>query len=79
MFRSLNCKGQGLVEYLVLLCLVAVTTIGVVSVVGQNIKQQYERASYAIRGEDTHSVKFDRANDEQTKRRGMNDWDLGAK
>lgn len=76
-FRS-KC-GQGLIEYLLLLCLIGATTIGIVSVVGQNIKEQYQKASAAIRGEDADSIKFTKPSFEQGKERGMSDWEKGAK
>ena len=41
--------GQGLVEYLILVCLVAVSAIAIVSVVGKNIKEQYANISAALR------------------------------
>ncbi|MBI1861830.1 MAG: Flp family type IVb pilin [Deltaproteobacteria bacterium] len=47
----MNQRGQGLVEYLILVCLVGVATIGVVSVVGQNLRARYATISSALRGE----------------------------
>jgi Flp pilus assembly pilin Flp len=44
-------RGQSLVEYLVLTCLVAVAAIAVVSVVGRNIRENYANISNALRGE----------------------------
>ncbi|MCB0418474.1 MAG: hypothetical protein H6617_09935 [Bdellovibrionaceae bacterium] len=43
-------RGQGLVEYLILVCLLAVATIAVVSVVGQNIRARYANISAALQG-----------------------------
>lgn len=45
-------RGQGLVEYLILVCLVAVAAIAVVSVVGQNLRARYATISSALRGEE---------------------------
>ena len=42
-------RGQGLVEYLILVCLVAVSAIAVVSVVGKNVREQYANISAALR------------------------------
>lgn len=74
---KLSRKGQGLVEYLILLSLIAATTIGIVTVVGQNIKEQYTRASAAIRGV-KGNVDLTAPTSAVTKMRGMNDWDEGA-
>jgi type IV pilus assembly protein PilA len=49
--RTQKEKGQGLTEYLILLCLVAVSAIAVVSVVGQNLRARYATISSALRGD----------------------------
>jgi len=47
-------RGQGLVEYLVLVALITAASIGVVSLVGKNIREQYANISAALRhGEKT--------------------------
>jgi Flp pilus assembly pilin Flp len=73
-----NEKGQGLVEYLVLVCLVAVAAIGVVSVVGQNIKARYATISSALRGDP--NVKKEMASPEASsyKIRGFDDYTESA-
>lgn len=43
-----NKKGQGLMEYLILVALIAVGTIGVVKVVGQNVRKQYANINHAL-------------------------------
>lgn len=43
-----NQKGQSLVEYLVLVALIAVGSIAVVRVVGQNIATQYENINRSL-------------------------------
>jgi len=66
-------SGQGLVEYLILLCLVTVSSIAVISVVGQNIKAQYAKISNAITGKGA-SVPMSSAKSESYKQRGMDDY-----
>ena len=46
-----NQRGQGLIEYIVLVALLAVATIGITRVLGQVIKKKYTEISYAIAGE----------------------------
>ena len=43
-----NNKGPGLVEYLILVALIAVVSIGVVKIVGNNITTQYENINRAM-------------------------------
>lgn len=51
-----NRKGQGLVEYLILVCLVAVAAISIVSVVGKNVREQYGNVSHALQGSGKQKV-----------------------
>lgn len=75
---SKSNAGQGLVEYLVLLCLVTVSSIAVVSIVGQNIKAQYARISKAISGKGGQ-VNMDQPSSESYKSRGMDDFTDSSK
>lgn len=43
-----NRRGQGLIEYLVLVTLVAVGTIGIVRVVGANVSVQFANVAKAL-------------------------------
>jgi len=68
-----NKEGQGLVEYLILLCLITVSSIAVVSIVGQNIKAQYAKISNAITGKGAQ-VPMTQALTDSYKIRGMDDY-----
>jgi Flp pilus assembly pilin Flp len=70
--------GQGLVEYLILLCLVAVSSIAVVSVVGQNIKAQYAKISNAITGRGAN-IEMVRPSQDAYKIRGMDNYTDSAR
>ncbi len=43
-----NKRGQGLMEYLILVALIAVVSIGAVRIVGRNVSVQYERFNRAM-------------------------------
>lgn len=47
-----NQKGQGLTEYLILVAILAVASIGIVRVFGQTITSQFTNITYAIQGND---------------------------
>jgi len=51
-----NKKGQGLIEYLMLVSLIAVATIGVVRVVGFNLGRKYENINRALGAKTTESL-----------------------
>ena len=67
-----NKRGQGLVEYLILVCLIAVSAIAVVTTVSTNIKEQFANVSAALRG--TAGVKLTTPTAADYKRRGFNDF-----
>ena len=48
MFPLRQKKGQGLVEYMVLVALIAIGTVGVVRVVGSNIAVQFENINSGL-------------------------------
>lgn len=70
-------RGQGLIEYLILVCLVAVAAIAVVSTVGQNIREQYANISASLRGGD--AVKVSAPDRAAFGGRGLDDFMEGAK
>ncbi|MCY4512061.1 MAG: hypothetical protein OXB86_00060 [Bdellovibrionales bacterium] len=54
-------KGQGLVEYLILIALMGVATIGIVRTLNQTVKSRFANAIYALQGRKqkakTHTLK----------------------
>ena len=67
-------KGQGLVEYLILVCLIAVSAIAVVSVVGQNLRARYATISSALRGDKEVKKELDSPEASTYKMRGFDDY-----
>ena len=57
----LNKKGQGLIEYLILIALMGVATIGIIRTLNQTVKSRFANAIYALQGRNqkakTHSMK----------------------
>jgi pilus assembly protein Flp/PilA len=53
-----NDKGQGLIEYLILVALIAVVSIGVVKIVGNNISTQYENVNRAMGAGPSQALKL---------------------
>ncbi|MFM8315955.1 MAG: hypothetical protein ACKOA8_16880 [Deltaproteobacteria bacterium] len=74
--RIKNQKGQGLVEYLVLVCLITVSSIAVVSVVGANIKELYANVAHSLQGK--KKVKFTETDAEMYQVRSLEDFTEGA-
>ncbi len=57
----LNKRGQGLIEYLILVALMGVATIGIVRTLNQTVKSRFANAIYALQGKNqkakTHTLK----------------------
>ena len=68
-----NQKGQSLIEYLIIVALIAVGSIGVVRVLGQNIYGRFANISNALQG-NSKAVAMDKVSDSQTKKRDLNDF-----
>lgn len=75
--NRLNQKGQGLIEYLIIVGLVAVAGIAVMSVVGQNVRAQFGNVAKAIQGK-TGKFEMDEVTDSQVDRKDMSDFFHGA-
>ena len=48
--RKNSKKGQGLVEYLILIALMGVATIGIIRTLNQTVKSRFANAIYALQG-----------------------------
>lgn len=75
---KLNQKGQGLIEYLIIIALVAVAGISVMSVVGQNVRAQFAVVANSIQGKGAGKVKMDEVRDSHYQKRDMGDFFKGA-
>lgn len=74
MFMLRTQAGQSLVEYLILVCLIAVGTTAVVKIVGQNIAAQFNNVSMHLRGEANSSTPLERAADRDYRKKDFNDF-----
>ena len=72
-----NSAGQGLMEYLILVCLIAVAGITVVSVVGKNLREQYANISNALQNK--NGVKLTTVKKAAYEARGLDDFMESAK
>lgn len=68
-----NQRGQSLMEYLLLVCLIAVGATATVKVVGQNIQAQFNNISRSLRGE-SQNTRMDRLDDRQVRQKDFHDF-----
>lgn len=72
-----KCQGQGLIEYLILVCLITVSSLAVVSVVGANIKELYANVAHSLQGR--KKIDFTPVEGSMYKARTLEDFMEGAK
>ena len=70
-------RGQGLIEYLILVALMAVATIGIVRVLNQTVKARFANAIYALQGS-TKKVKTESVKSSDHKKSDLSDFVSGA-
>ena len=72
-----NRKGQGLIEYLILVALMAVATIGIVRVLNYTVQTRFANAIYALQGSGKR-VKTETFDESQLHKRDLSDFMNGA-
>ncbi len=78
--RQLNNKrGQGMIEYLILVALIAAGTIGVVKVVGQNVRIQYENINRALGAKKSTQLESKNASDSQLNQKDLSNFMDGTR
>ena len=73
----LGKSGQGLIEYLILVALMGVATIGVIRVLNQTVKARFAGAIYALQGK-PKKVKTESLKEQDYKKSDMSDFMNGA-
>ena len=63
-----------LIEYLILVALIAVTTIGVIKVVGKNVATQYENINRAMGAKKSGQLEITNASDGALKQKDLSNF-----
>ena len=72
-----NQKGQGLVEYLLILCLMAVACIGALRSINHVVNARFVEVDYALRGV-TKKVKKEAVDNSLAEKRDLSNFMKGA-
>lgn len=72
-----NRKGQSLIEYLVLVCLIAVGSMAVIRIVGKNVRVQFANISRALGGQD-ESLQTEKVSSDDYSKRDFSDFMKGS-
>lgn len=74
-----NQKAQGLVEYMILVALIAAGSIGVVRVVGYNVGIQYENINRALGAKSGNQLQAQSAEQSALNKKDLSDFLQGAR
>ncbi len=72
-------QGQGMVEYMILVALIAAGTIGIIRVVGYNIGAQYENINRALGAKTSNQLQMQNADQSQINKKDLSDFLRGAR
>jgi pilus assembly protein Flp/PilA len=72
-----NNSGQGLIEYLIIVALMAVATIGIVRVMGQTVSAKFATITHSLQGR-SKAVKADRIEESHFKNKDLGDFFHGS-
>ena len=75
----LRTNGQGMVEYMILVALIAAGTIGVVRIVGYNIGAQYENINRALGAKTSDQLEVKNADQGQLNKKDLSDFLKGSR
>lgn len=75
-------QGQGLIEYLILVAIMAIATMGVIRVVSQNTAAKFAKISQVLHGKSEAkadaNTKLDSVNESDIKKKDFGDFYRGA-
>jgi Flp pilus assembly pilin Flp len=74
-----NRKGQGLVEYLIIVALVSVATMSVIRVVGANVSIQFARVNEALGGRKIDHMNEQNVTADMVKRKDITNFFEGSR
>ncbi|MFN7454945.1 MAG: Flp family type IVb pilin [Pseudobdellovibrionaceae bacterium] len=73
-----NQKGQSLVEYLILVALIAVGSIGLVRAIGQNLNVRYAKVVESLGGSVEGEKRADAVTESMYKKKDLRDFMNGS-
>jgi Flp pilus assembly pilin Flp len=78
MYPIQNKKGQGMIEYVIIVALIAVTAIGITRLLGQTITAQFANITMALQGGDKKRARMDHVYEGSYRRKDLSDFMEGA-
>lgn len=79
MFQPIrNNRGQGLIEYVILVALVGVATIGMVRVLQKSVKVNLANVVHALQSDGKRRESFERVSEDDVRKSDFSDFMNGA-
>lgn len=76
--NSMNQRGQSLIEYLILTCLISIASVGIISILSQNLRARYATISSALRGDKDLKKELESPDSRHYQIRGFDDFTESA-
>jgi len=73
-----NCKGQSLIEYVILVALVGVATMGMVRVLQKSVKVNLANVVHALQSDGKRKESQERITDDELRKSDFGDFMNGA-
>lgn len=71
-------KGQGMTEYLIIVALIAISSIAIVRTTGSSLKIAFGKVANALQGKESSPGRAERVTANKTKGRSMDDFNDGV-
>lgn len=69
-----NKKGQGMIEYLIIVAIIAIGSISVVKVVGANLNVQFGNVAQALGGTASKKIESHQVTDSMTRKKDLSSF-----
>ena len=73
-----NQRGQGLLEYIILVALVGVASMGMIRVLQHSLKANFANVIFALQDDDRRKVSAEKVSEEDLKKADFGDFMNGA-
>ncbi len=73
-----NQKGQALMEYLILVCLMGVACVGMVRLLQSTVNVNFANAVNALQGGSSRKIAHEKVEDNDTKKKDFSDFMRGT-
>ena len=79
-FKKMNNKGQSLIEYMIIVALMAVATMGIMRILSQTTRGKFASIIQSLQGgKSNFQVKFEKVNKDDLQKKDMGNFFRGSR